>query len=390
MADPLPHLSPAELARYSRHVLLAELGVEGQRKLAAARVLVIGAGGLGSPAALYLAAAGVGTLGIADFDRVEDHNLSRQLLHDDTAVGEPKVTSAARRLRATNPFIRVVEQGEGVTPANALALFAGYDVIVDGTDNFAARYLNNDAAVLVKRPLVYGSIFKFEGQVSVFDPAQSTACYRCLFREPPPAGSVPNCGEAGVLGALCGVIGSLQALETIKLLTGIGETLRGRLLTYNALHQTFRTLQVPPDPACPVCGQHPTIRQLHEENYSFVCLPAPAAPMDDAGCPLQLSVQETRQLLTATPARTLLVDVREPYEVEICQVAGAELIPMRQIPASLSRLPKDRHLLILCHSGSRSMRVTEYLRANGYPAVSNVAGGINAWADEIEPAMRRY
>ena len=389
MPEPLPNLSPAELARYSRHLLLDELGVEGQRKLAAARVLVVGAGGVGSPAALYLAAAGVGTLGIADFDRVEEHNLQRQLLHDSASVGEAKVASAARRLRATNPFIRVIEHGDGVTPANALALFAGYDVIVDGTDTFAARYLTNDAAALTGRPLVYGSIFKFEGRVSVFHPAGGTCCYRCLFPEPPPAGSVPNCGEAGVLGALCGVIGSLQALETIKLLAGFGETLRGRLLIYDALNQTFRTLQMAPDPACPICGKHPTMRGLSAENYAFDC--APASPtMDATEYPLELSVTEARQRLAAAPDRTQLIDVREPYEVDICRVAGAELIPMRQILENVGKLPKDRHLLILCHVGSRSMRVTEFLRAHGYSAVSNVAGGINAWAKEIEPAMRRY
>jgi molybdopterin/thiamine biosynthesis adenylyltransferase/rhodanese-related sulfurtransferase len=390
MADPLPTLSPAELTRYSRHILLEELGVEGQRKLAAARVLVIGAGGLGSPAALYLAAAGVGTLGIADFDRVEEHNLQRQLLHDSAAVGETKVASAARRLRAINPFIRVVEHADGVTPANAVALFSEYDVIVDGTDTFSARYLNNDAAVLTGRPLVYGSIFKFEGQVSVFDPAHGGSCYRCLFREPPPAGSTPNCGEACVLGALCGVIGSLQALETIKLIAGIGESLRGRLLTFDALNQTFRTLQLARDPACPVCGEHPTVREVRAENYSADCAPAPDAADETEDYPIEISVNEAQRRLTASPGRTQLIDVREPYEVEICRVPGAAMIPMRQIPENVGRLPKDQHLLILCHVGARSMRVTEYLRAHGYPAVSNVGGGIAAWADKIDPAMARY
>lgn len=392
MSDPLPTLQPAELARYSRHLLLGEIGVEGQRRLAAARVLVIGAGGLGSPAALYLAAAGVGTLGIADFDRVEDHNLQRQIIHDTASVGEPKVSSAARRLRAANPFIRVVEHGDGVTLRNARALFSSYDVIVDGTDSFATRYLNNDAAALAGRPLVYGSLFKFEGQVTVFDPAHGGPCHRCLFPTPPPAGSVPNCGDAGVLGALCGVIGSLQAIEAVKLIVGFGEPLRGSLLLYDALRQEFRKLRVSRDPACPVCGEHPTLLDLREENYRLdPCTPPPAspkpAPMD---YPLELPVTDAKHALEAAPAGTAIIDVREPYEVEICRVPGALFIPMRQIPASLGTLPRDKHLFILCHHGSRSMNVTQYLRANGYPAVTNIAGGIAAWADQLEPKMQRY
>lgn len=392
MSADLPSLSPAELARYSRHLLLGEIGVEGQRRLAAARVLVIGAGGLGSPAALYLAAAGVGTLGIADFDRVEDHNLQRQIIHDTASVGEPKVRSAARRLRAANPFIRVVEHGEGVTAENAVALFSAYDVIVDGTDSFPTRYLDNDAAALAGRPLVYGSLFKFEGQVTVFDPAHGGPCHRCLFPAPPPAGSVPNCGDAGVLGALCGVIGSLQAVEAIKLIVGFGEPLRGRLLLYDALRQDFRTLRVSRDPTCPVCGDHPTLHTLRAEDYRFDgCTPSSPAPQPASMTyPLELSVTEAKHALDTAPAGTALVDVREPYEVEICRVDGSLFIPMRQIPAHLGTLPRDKHLLILCHHGSRSMNVTQYLRANGYSAVTNVAGGINAWAEKIDPALRRY
>jgi adenylyltransferase/sulfurtransferase len=393
MAD-LPDLSPAELARYSRHILLDEIGVDGQRGLAGARVLVIGAGGLGSPAALYLAAAGVGTIGIADFDRVELHNLQRQLLHDDGAIGRPKVDSAARRLQATNPHIRVVTHGDGVTPANALALFSGYDVVVDGTDNFSARYLNNDAAFLARRPLVYGSVFKFDGQVTVFDAARGGPCYRCLFPEPPAAGSVPGCGEAGVLGALCGVIGSLQALEAIKLVTGIGESLVGRLLTYDALTQRFQTLRLAPAPDCPLCGPRPTIRDLQPERYSAACAPAPAAQPDSAMSatefPLELSVTEVKHLRDTAPAATVIIDVREAYELEICRIEEARHIPMRQIPENLDTLARDRHLLILCHLGGRSRRVTEFLRAQGLPAVSNISGGIDAWAAQIEPGMRRY
>ncbi len=258
----LPALTPAELARYSRHLLLNEVGLAGQQKLAAARVLVIGAGGLGSPAALYLAAAGVGTLGIADFDQVEVHNLHRQLLHDDSVIGEPKVTSAARRLRTTNPFVRVLTHGEGVRPANARALVSNYDVIIDATDNFGSRYLNNDAAFFARRPLVYGSVYTFDGQVAVFDPAQGGPCYRCLFPVPPAQGSLPICGATGVLGALCGIIGSLQALEAIKLITGIGEPLRGRLLMYDALGARFQNLLLAPDPNCPLCGARPVSGDL--------------------------------------------------------------------------------------------------------------------------------
>ena len=391
MAEP-PDLSPAELARYSRHLLLENIGLAGQRKLAASAMLVIGAGGLGSPAALYLAAAGVGTIGIADFDRVESHNLQRQLLHDDATVGQSKVASAARRLRATNPHIRVNEHPGGITPDNALAVFSGYDIIVDGTDNFGARYLNNDAAALARKPLVYGSVFKFEGQVTVFDPARGGPCYRCLFPAPPAAGSVPGCGEAGVLGALCGVIGSLQALEAIKLVTGIGESLVGRFLTYDALAQRFQTLQLPPAPDCPVCGATPSICDLRPERYAVACAPVPApfTTMNAAETPLEISVTDAKALREHSPDGTVIIDVREPFELDICRVAGAVHIPMRQVPEQVDSLPRDKHLLILCHAGSRSRRVTEFLRARGLTTVSNISGGIDAWAVEVEPGMPRY
>jgi molybdopterin/thiamine biosynthesis adenylyltransferase/rhodanese-related sulfurtransferase len=395
MSRPLPTLSPAELARYSRHLMLDQVGLAGQQRLAAGRVLVIGAGGLGSPAALYLAAGGVGTIGIADFDRVEEHNLQRQLLHDSDAVGQPKVASALRRLRAVNPHVRVVGHEAAVTAENAAELLAAYDVVVDGSDTFATRYLVNDAAVLASKPLVHGSIFRFEGQVAVFDPARGGPCYRCLFPEPPPAGSVPNCGEAGVLGALCGVIGSLQALEAIKLIAGFGEPLIGRLLAYDALNQTFRTLRVNRDPDCPVCGQKPTITHLDATRYADGCQPvaAPAAavetePTPVAEFPLEVDVEEAHRLWQSGAAQIL--DVREPYETSICQIAGSELIPMRQIPQRLADLPRDRHLLVLCHVGSRSWHVSEFLRAQGFTAVSNIAGGISAWTGRIDPTLPRY
>lgn len=389
MSASSPTLSPTELARYSRHILLAEIGVEGQRALAAARVLVIGAGGLGSPAALYLAAAGVGTLGIADFDRVAEHNLQRQLLHDDTGIGELKVASAARRLRATNPHITVIEHAGEITAENALEIFSRYDVILDGTDNFSSRYLNNDAAFLARKPLVYGSVFKFEGQVAVFAPARGGPCYRCLFPQPPAPGSVPGCGEAGVVGALCGIIGSMQALETIKLITGAGQPLIGRLLSYDALQQRFSTLTLPHDPACPLCGERPRITTLQPTPDAVGATPTQSSVNTD-DLPLELSVRAAKELLTAAGSRALLIDVREPYETEICAIPGARHIPMQQIPAQLATLPLDQHLLVLCHHGGRSRRVTEFLRAQGRTDVSNVTGGIDAWAAELDPTLRRY
>ena len=384
MPDPLPELSPAELARYSRHILLDEIGVDGQRRLAAARVLVIGAGGLGSPAALYLGAAGIGTIGIADLDAVEMHNLQRQLLHDTASVGEPKVASAARRLRALNPHIRVIEHPGGIDAANAVATFSTYDVIVDGTDNFPARYLNNDAAFFARRPLVFGSVFKFEGQVSVFDTPRGAPCYRCLFPDPPASGSVPGCGEAGVLGALCGVIGSLKALEAIKLVTGIGEPLAGRLLTYNALVPRFDTLAFGRDAACPLCGAAPTIHSV-ESTSARSSAPAPSAEF-----PLEISVAAAQHHLASETGRAMLIDVREPWETQICRLENSVLIPLRRVPENLPSLPRDRHLLILCHHGWRSRQVTEFLRERGFTAVSNVAGGIDAWAEQLDPSLPRY
>jgi sulfur-carrier protein adenylyltransferase/sulfurtransferase len=392
----MPSLTPAEIARYRRHLSLPEIGVPGQLRLRDARVLVVGAGGLGSPALLYLAAAGIGTLGLADLDFVEPSNLQRQILHDDVSVGTPKVASAATRLRALNPLINVVPHPEGVTAANALALFATYDVIVDGTDNFATRYLNNDAAFLARRPLVHGSVFKFEGQVTVLAPHLGGPCLRCLFPAPPAEGLVPNCAEAGVLGALCGVIGSLQALEVIKLLTGIGEPLIGRLLIYDALTSRFETLTLPRDPACILCGDHPILTHLDPTRFysncatPTGCIPPTPTAMSDSAVPLEISVQETHRLLTTTPGEVLLIDVREPHEVDRCAIAGATPIPLRQIPEYLADFPADKHLLIHCHHGGRSLRVTEFLRRRGFPRVSNVSGGIEAWALEIELGMARY
>lgn len=388
----MTQLTPTELARYSRHVLLPEIGQTGQTRLKQAKVLVIGAGGLGSPAALYLAAAGVGTIGIADFDQVEASNLHRQLLHTDETIGKAKTTSAAERLATTNPLITIHEHTDGVTAENGESLFSAYDVIVDGTDNFGARYLNNDAAARAQRPLVFGSVYKFEGQVSVFAPHLGGPCYRCLFPTPPPVGSVPGCGEVGVLGALCGVIGSWQALEVIKLITGAGQPLIGRLLIYDALQATTSTLAFSKQATCTVCSSQAVMKPLRAADYqAMVCAPSPTdSPMNKSSYPLELSVAETKALLDDASVKTRLIDVREPHEFAICCINGAEQIPMRQIPEHVSVLPRDEHLLIHCHHGGRSLRVTEYLRQQGFTAVSNVAGGIDAWAQEIEPGMMRY
>jgi len=384
-------LSPAELGRYSRHILLPEIGMEGQSKLARSRVLVVGAGGLGSPIALYLAAAGIGTIGIAEFDRVEEHNLQRQILHDTGSIGTSKAQSARDRIAALNPHVTVVLHENGVDPSNAEAMFRNYDVVVDGTDNFPTRYLNNDAAFFAGKPLIYGSIFQFEGQVSVFDPSGGAPCYRCLFPEPPLPGSVPNCGEAGVLGALCGVIGSLQAMETIKVLLGIGEPLRGRLVVFDALAHEFRSLKLRKDPECPLCGVHPKIRSIDPSRYEQACAPGPSTEaMSAVGeAPLEVDVHEAARLAGKDPGAVIL-DVREPFEHAIGIVAGSLLVPIRRVPESIADLPKDRPILVICHTGVRSLRVTEFLRANGIPRASNIAGGIDAWSREVDASIRRY
>jgi adenylyltransferase/sulfurtransferase len=329
----------------------------------------------------------VGTIGIIDPDLVELHNLQRQILHDTAALGEPKVASAAARLHALNPHVTVQALPDSVTPGNAEALFAGYDVIVDGTDNFSARYICNDAAVRTRRPLVHGSIFKFSGQLTVYDPSAGAPCHRCLLPEPPPAGSVPGCGEAGVVGALCGVIGSLQALEVVKLITGCGESLRGRLLTYDALACTFREQRVPRDPACPACGaQHRPIAPLSTPPPSAQTIPL----MPNDAHPLEVSIAEARDLLADSKNGAVLIDVREPFELDICRVDAAQAIPMREIPQRLADIPRDRPVLLMCHHGGRSLRATQFLRAQGYANAINLKGGIDAWAEVVDPSLRRY
>ena len=390
--EAIPEFSQEQMARFSRQIILPQVGKEGQRKLAARSALVIGMGGLGSPAALYLAAAGVGRLGLADNDTIELHNLQRQILHRTERIGTSKLDSAMRELRSLNPDTVIQLYPEGISKGNALEIFSEHDVIVDGSDNFPTRYLVNDAAYFVGKPLVYGSIFQFEGQVSLFDAGAGGPCYRCLFPKMPAPGTVPNCAEAGVFGALCGVIGSLQAMETIKRLMGIGKSLEGRLLVIDALTMTLRDLRLKKDPACPLCGPNSAIRDLQSERYEFECetgagdLPGTSGEEE---CPIEVSVEEAQSLLESEWP-TYLLDVREPFEREICTIEGSVNIPMRQVAAVLDTLPRDQRILVHCHHGARSMRVVNFLRSKGFEAVSNVGGGIHAWADRIEPAMSRY
>jgi len=386
-------LNSQELARYSRHILLEEIGVEGQRRLKRSKVLVIGAGGLGSPAAMYLAAAGVGELGVADFDKVELHNLQRQLLHGTGDIDRPKGESARDRLNALNPHVKVRLHPRGLLPDNALELYGRYDLVVDGADNFGTRYLNNDAAYFAKKPLVYGSIFKFEGQVCLFDTARGTPCYRCLFPEPPPPGAVPNCGEAGVFGALCGVVGSLQALEAIKRLTGAGEPLASSLLIIETLRMRLRRLNVARDPACPLCGKRPAIRGIDPAAYGEACQPGVSASTDKAmdnssEIPMEIDVEEAKRRIERDGA--VLIDVREPYERDICAIGGAWPIPLDDIGERLDQLPRDRELLLHCHHGGRSLRATKFLREKGFARAVNVAGGIHAWSERIDPSLQKY
>ena len=393
--DTLPDLSPAELQRYSRHVILPNVGLDGQRRLKAARVLLVGAGGLGSPAALYLAAAGVGTLGIADADVVEPSNLQRQILHGTADAGRPKVDSAADRLRDTNPHVRVEPIGERVTSGNALHLLREYDIVVDGTDNFQTRYLTNDACVLLGKPNVYGSVFRFEGQAAVFA-APGGPCYRCLFREPPPPGVVPTCEEGGILGVLPGLVGTIQATETLKLILGAGDALVGRLLLVDALRMHFRTIAVRPDPECPACGTH-EIREL--QDYDAFCGVTPAASNaragtvdepgrdDDGGDELAPAALARR---LAHGDRPLLLDVREPYEHAIARLPDMRLVPLATLPQALGSLARDEEIVVVCHHGVRSRAAADFLRREGFRRVRNLTGGIDRWSREVDPAVPRY
>ncbi len=389
-APALPDLTQAETRRYSRHLIMPEVGPEGQRKLKAAKVLLVGAGGLGSPSALYLAAAGIGTLGLVDFDAVDESNLHRQVLYGEKDVGRPKLEAASERIRDVNPNVRVVQHPERLTSENALDVLADYDVIVDGTDNFPTRYLVNDACVLLGKPNVYGSIFRFEGQVSVFA-TEGGPCYRCLFREPPPPGLVPSCAEGGVLGVLPGIIGTLQALEAIKLILGQGKTLAGRLQLFDALTMRWRELPVRRTPACPVCGDEPTVTELivYEEFCGLRQQRAEAAAAADGI--LEIGAAELRDRLEAGEPITL-IDVREPYEWDIANLGdrGARLIPLGELPDRLSELADAGEIVVHCRTGSRSARALGLLRDAGFQRVLNLRGGIHAWADEVDPSLPKY
>jgi adenylyltransferase/sulfurtransferase len=387
-----PELTNAEIERYSRHLILPEVGIDGQRRLKAGRVLCVGAGGLGSPAALYLAAAGVGTIGIIDFDAVDASNLQRQILHGTPDVGRSKLQSARDRLSALNPEVRIETHEATLTSKNALALFREYDVILDGTDNFATRYLVNDACVLLGKPNAYGSIFRFEGQASVFA-TKDGPCYRCLYPEPPPPGLVPSCAEGGVLGVLPGVIGTIQATESIKLLLGAGNTLVGRLLLYDAWNMRFRELKLRRDPACPVCGDHPTVHELIDyEQFCGVAQPAAAAAASGAmPADLEATVEELKQIQTSGKPLYLL-DVREPHEFQICRIPGSTLIPLGQLPSRLNELPTGAgapEIIVHCRSGVRSAKAVRQLQEHGI-ASRNLKGGILAWIDRIDPTLPKY
>ena len=373
MSDIPPGLTPREAARYARHLVLPEVGRAGQERLKEARVLLVGAGGLGSPAALYLAAAGVGTLGIVDPDVVDVTNLQRQILHGTAALGAPKVDSARSRLHDVNPHVAVEPRAVRLSSANAPEIVAAYDVVVDGSDNFPTRYLVNDACVLAGRPNVYGSVYRWEGQLSVFA-TDGGPCYRCLFREPPPAGLIPSCAEAGVFGALPGVIGAAQAMETIKLLLGVGETLAGRLQIFDALSFRWRELEIRRDPGCAICGDRPTQAGLIDYEAFCGVEPEPAGAGTTVG---RVEPEELGAVLGGDP-RPFLLDVREVVEWRSVNLAhlGAVLVPMREVPGRLDEIPRDRPLVVYCHSGARSLEVAKLLAAEGYDDVRNLEGGI--------------
>jgi sulfur-carrier protein adenylyltransferase/sulfurtransferase len=390
MTQVLPELSNDEIKRYSRHLIMPEVGVDGQRRLKAGSVLCIGAGGLGSPAAMYLAAAGVGRIGIVDFDVVDFSNLQRQIIHGTPDVGRPKLASAKDRLVALNPHIQVDTYEEALSSENAFRLFEPFDVILDGTDNFPTRYLVNDACVILGKPNTYGSIFRFEGQASVFG-MKNGPCYRCLYPEPPPPGLVPSCAEGGVLGVLPGIIGVIQATEAIKLLTGIGEPLVGRFLLYDALKMRFRELKVPKDPDCPVCGKNPTVTKLID--YEQFCGIHPAAPepsaVNAASNGLDITAVELKQRLDRGD-KVRIIDVREPNEYQINRIPGSELIPLGELPRRYAELDPDDELVMHCKMGGRSAKAADFLRSVGFKRVKNLKGGILEWVDKVDPSQPRY
>jgi molybdopterin/thiamine biosynthesis adenylyltransferase/rhodanese-related sulfurtransferase/molybdopterin converting factor small subunit len=387
-APALPQLTGDEVRRYSRHLILPEVGMDGQRALKAGKVLCIGAGGLGSPAAMYLAAAGVGTIGIVDFDVVDTSNLQRQLLHSTPDVGRSKLASAKDRLNALNPNVHVETYETALSSENALDLFAPYDVILDGTDNFPTRYLVNDACVLLGKPNAYGSIFRFEGQASVFA-AQDGPCYRCLYPEPPPPGLVPSCAEGGVLGVLPGIIGTIQATEAIKLIIGKGEPLIGRFLIYDALRMRFRELKLRKDPDCPVCGTHPTVTELIDYEQFCGVKPAAEAAAVTESITDDMQPRELKDRLDRGEP-IVIVDVREPQEYQINRIEGSRLIPLGELPQRYEELDPNAAIVMQCKSGARSAKATQFLRGVGFKNVRNLAGGILGWIDQVDPSQPKY
>jgi adenylyltransferase/sulfurtransferase len=388
LVEPAADLSVDEVRRYSRHLIIPDVGMAGQRRLKNAKVLCVGAGGLGSPALMYLAAAGVGTLGVIDFDVVDESNLQRQIIHGQSDVGRPKVESAAESIRQINPLVEVIVHNESLSTDNVMDIFAGYDLIVDGTDNFATRYMVNDAAVLLGKPYVWGSIYRFDGQASVFW-AEHGPCYRCLYPEPPPPGMVPSCAEGGVLGVLCASIGSIQVNEAIKLITGIGDPLVGRLTIYDALEMSYRQVKVKKDPECPLCGKNPTITELLDDYEAFC-----GVVSDEAADAARGST------ITATDLKDMqdrgddifLVDVREPNEYEIVSIPGATLIPKGEFlsGSALERLPQDKQIVLHCKSGGRSAECLAIVQNAGFSDAVHVGGGVLAWVNQVDPSLPSY
>ncbi|HZD77402.1 MAG TPA: molybdopterin-synthase adenylyltransferase MoeB [Acidobacteriaceae bacterium] len=392
---PLPALTHEEIARYSRHLILPEVGMEGQQRLKAAKVLCVGTGGLGAPLLLYLAAAGVGTLGLVDFDTVDASNLHRQVIHSTPDVGRPKLDSAADKLNALNPEVKIVKHNTMLTSANAMDILAGYDIVADGTDNFQTRYLVNDASVLSGKPNVYASIFRFEGQASVFV-APDGPCYRCLYPEPPPPGLVPSCAEGGVLGILPGLLGVIQATEVVKLIlnvkeTGKGEPLIGRLLLVDALDMRFRELKLKKNPDCPVCGTHPTVTKLIDyEQFCGITPPAKETSQVanvQNGVP-QIGPEELKRRQTAGED-VFVLDVREPHEYQIANIGG-HLIPLNDLPKRVGELDREKNIVVQCKSGGRSQRAAEFLQQQGFQHIENLAGGITAWSEKVDPSIPKY
>jgi molybdopterin/thiamine biosynthesis adenylyltransferase/rhodanese-related sulfurtransferase len=382
------NLTPEQLTRYSRHFILPEIGEEGQKKILQSKVLLIGTGGLGSPLGLYLAAAGVGTLGLVDFDNVDLSNLQRQIIHTNDEVGKPKIDSAEKRIKAMNPDTKVIKYPVKITSANALDIIRDYDVVIDGTDNFPTRYLTNDACVFLKKPNIYGSIFRFDGLTTVFSTKDGGPCYRCLYPEPPPPGMVPSCAEGGVLGVLPGVIGLIQATEAIKLIVGIGKPLIGRLMVYDALQMTFRELKIRKDPACPVCGKNPTVTKLID--YEQFCGLGRGSAQTNTGVE-EISVRDLKGMLDAKED-FVFIDVRENFEYQIAHLPKAQLIPLAALERHLPELEafKSKTIVAHCHHGGRSRRALEFLRSKGFSKLKNVAGGIDAWSLEVDPTLPRY